>query len=214
MSTEDRKVGLIDDARLKNYVNRTRSGSEQVFYCGNDSRDWDRYRAEDGPRKSNVTMHDKPDTIRIQPPEKHYYSELIGDEWWWLNGCAECNGGPRDWMTYIECDKHNVCRSCCTPRSEIKETPWGGKHGWQCSPCAKAEHKAEKEAALSAMPEEYYEWDFCGKDEITCPHCAYEFRDSWEHSQDDEQKHECPRCENTFKVTAIHDLSFNCERIS
>lgn len=209
MCNQDMKVGKINDPRIKDYVNRTRSGRTQVFYTGNDSRDWDRYRAEGGNRNPGVEMHDKPDTIKIEPPERHLYAELIDGEWWWLNGCAECNGRERDWMTYIECEKHDVCRTCKTHRSEITETPWGGKHGWQCKPCADREHEEEKQAALAAMPEEYDEWDYYHEDSVKCPHCNYEFEDSGDGELYEEgtTEKDCPRCDNTFELEV--SISFN-----
>ena len=205
----DLKIEKISDKRLSGYVNRTRSGSTQVFYTGNDSRDWDRYKAEGVGRLRNITMHEKPDTIRLEPPEKHYYAELIDGEWWWLNGCAECNGRQRDWMTYIECEKHNVCRTCSTPRAQLKEPPWAGKHGWQCKPCAEAEHEEEKAAALAAMPEEYDKWDYHHEDSVKCPHCNYKFEDSGdgEFYQEGTKDIDCPRCDNTFEVEV--SISFN-----
>ena len=114
---EDRKVCKIDDERLVGYTNRNRGGNEQVFYTGNDERDFERYRGEGGNKGSGVEIHDKPDTVRLKPPKQHYHAQLIDGEWWWVNGCGECNGRPRDWGTYIECEKHNVCRTCGTPRA-------------------------------------------------------------------------------------------------
>ncbi len=148
----------------------------------------------------------------IDPPENHFHLEWQNDTWEWINGCSECNGKPRDWMTYIECEKHNVCRTCQIHRSKT-EVAWGGKNGWQCQCCHDADHEYEKEAALAAMPEEYDSWDFHGKDEITCPYCAYEFSDSWENAGADDEAEECPRCDNTFVVTAVHSLTFNCDRL-
>jgi len=215
MSTTDKKVCKINDPRINGYEKRNRSGSMQVFYVGNSPEDWERYISDGGNSKSNVEMHDKPNTIRIHPPEKHYYSQLIEGEWWWVDGCEECNGRPRDGFTYLgECEKHNVCVTCKTHRSEIKETPWGGRSGWQCKPCAEIAHEREKKKALSAMPEEYDYWDFHNKDEITCPYCAYEFRDSSEYSDNHDEKHECPRCDNEFIVTAVCSLTFDCDRIN
>jgi len=105
-------------------------------------------------------------------------------------------------------------RSCLKHRNEIKGTVWGGRKGWQCNSCQEAEHQIEKEAALNAMPDEHDDWDFHDKDEITCPYCAYEFSDSWESADADREKRECPRCDNTFEVTAVHSLTFDCERIT
>ena len=210
--SKDKKVKLIDDPRLRDYTKRTRNGSKQVFYTGSDSRDFDRYRSEGGHKDQNVEMHDKIDTINIEAPERNYYSELIDGEWWWVNGCAECNGEPRDWSTYIECDKHNVCRTCAIHRSKLTDIPWGGKSGWQCKPCADVEHEIDKEEALAVMPDEYDEWNYQGLDEIKCPHCNYEFSDSFESADDSEEDHECPRCNNTFIVTAEYSLNFTCKR--
>jgi hypothetical protein len=173
MNNEDQKICKIADERLAEYTQRTRSGSEQVFYTGNDERDFDRFRKEGGGRGHHVKMHDKPDTIRLQPPERHYYAHLIDGEWWWVNGCAECNGRLRDWMTYKECEKHDVCRTCSTHRADIKETPWGGKNGWQCKTCHAAEREALRSERLQEVnSEEYDELDFMGCDEVKCPHCG------------------------------------------
>lgn len=208
------KVCKIDDPRIAGYTNRTRSGSTQVFYTGNDERDWDRYRKEGGGRKHNVTMHDKPDTIRITPPEKHYYAELIEGEWWWVNGCEECNGRPRDCVkSYIECEKHDVCNHCGIERKKLDHAPWGKKDGWICQPCAQIAHDIEKEQALADMPEHHDEWHYHDLHDITCPYCNYKFSDSWEYANADEEEQECPRCDNVFTVTAVQSLTFDCSRI-
>lgn len=213
--SEDRKICLIGDDRLKGYVNRTRDGAKQVFYTGNDCRDWDRYKAEGG-HKGNVEMHDKADTIYIRPEEQSHYSLLIDGEWWWVDGCNQCNGRPRSGFGYMgECNKHDVCVTCGIHRDDVKDTPWGGRDGWQCKPCAEAEHKAEKQRALAAMPEkeDFYAYDYHGVDEITCPYCAYEMSDSWECADHSDEDHECPRCDNVFKVDAVHSLTFDCNRL-
>lgn len=209
----DKKICKIDDPRLATYTRRQRSGHQQVFYTGTDSRDFERYKADGGGVKPNVKMYDKPDTITIIPPKQSYYADLIDGEWWWVEGCAECNGQPRDWMTYIECDDHNVCRTCKTHRSKIEGAAWGGKHGWQCNSCKNAEHEAEKAAALAAMPDEYDEWDYRSLSSIKCPYCDYEYKESHQHCEDDDEKHECPRCENEFLVTAEISVSFTSKRI-
>ena len=211
----DQPMQKIGDPRLAAYTNRTRSGRTQEFYTGNDARDWDRYKADGGGSKPNVQMHKKPDTIQIEPPKKSWYAELIDGEWWWVEGCAECNGQPRDsWGSYVECDEHNVCRTCKCTRAELTETPWGGKHGWQCNPCADAEHQAEKLAALDAMPDEYDKWDYRHNDNIVCPYCNYEIDDTSEfHSAiDHEEEHECSRCDNTFALEGDISIHWTTKR--
>tara|TARA_R110000772_G_C13310322_1_gene440453 strand:- start:36648 stop:37310 length:663 start_codon:yes stop_codon:yes gene_type:complete len=214
MTIDAKQVARIDDDRLKGYTKRTRSGRTQVFYIGSDSRDFDHYNKDGGGSKHGVKMHDKPDTINLEPPEIHYYAELIEGEWWWVNGCAECNGQPRDWMTYIECEKHNVCRTCKITRSELTEPPWGGKHGWQCVPCSSREHEEKKSEALAAMPEEYDKWDYYNLDTVCCPHCNLEVEDSGDGElyKDGGQEIDCGRCDNTFTLTTEFTPTYTMTR--
>jgi len=159
-------------------------------------------------------MHDKPDTIRLQPPELHYYSELIDGEWWWVNGCSECNGLERNWTTYVECENHNVCRTCKIPRSEFTGTAWAGKTGWQCDPCKIKEHEKAKAAALAAMPEEFDDWDYRGDDNVRCPYCNLEFEDSGngELYKSGSQEIECGRCDNKFTLEIEFSPSYTMTR--
>lgn len=212
-SSIGKKIVKIGSPVLNNYDNRMRSGRTQVFYTGNDSRDFERYRAEDGGRNHAVEMHDKPDTIRVDPPEKHYYAEKIEGEWWWVNGCAECNGEPRDWMTYVECEKHDVCRTCSTPRSELKENPWGGKHGWQCKPCADKESAALKADRLSEFEAAGYdEHDFMGRDEVVCPHCASSYMPNDFHGLN-EKTEVCDVCDGEFSIEIKYSVLFSTKRL-
>ena len=200
------KVEKINDPRLVNYTNRNRSGSEQVFYTGGDERDFDRYKADQAASNStNVKMHDKSDTIRLRHAEKHLFAELIDGEWWWVNGCYECNGLERDWMCYVECDHHNVCRSCKTPRSEIKESVWGGKHGWQCNTCEAEESLKRKRDALAAVAdEEFDDWDFSNNDQVVCPHCKSKYSPD-EPSDGDV---DCGTCGGEFTVEIEYSISY------
>lgn len=193
---ENMKVCLIDDTRLSDYTNRTRSGSTQVFYTGNDSRDFPRYQME---RKTDPSapMQDKPDTIRLEPPEQHYYAELIDGDWWWVNGCAECNGRPRDWMTYIECEKHNRCRTCKLPRDKIIGIPWGDKNGWQCESCKAKEKKLLRKKRLqevAAQGYDSYDYQYC--DTIMCPHCGT----SYDPDEDPQGDQECDLCGGKYTL--------------
>jgi hypothetical protein len=158
-------------------------------------------------------MHDKPDTIRIEPPEQHLYAELIDGEWFWVNGCAECLGKPRDWTTYIECDKHNVCAKCGCSRDELTEAPWGRKSGWVCKPCADTEDKARHEAAMERVADyEYDKWDFYCNDEITCPYCKAEIESDCELYSSDGDDHKCHDCGNTFELTAVPKVEWTTKR--
>jgi len=211
---KDKAICKIEDDRIEGYTQRQRGGSTQVFYKGSDPRDFERYRKEGGGVMPNIEMHLKPDTIEIEPPVVSYYAELIDGVWWWVNGCSECNGRPRaSWKSYIECDKHNVCRSCGCSRQELTEPPYGGSSGWICKPCAKIEHDREKAIALAAMPDHFTPWDYHGLYDVKCPYCDYKFSDCSDHLEADSHKEECPRCDNVFEVTADHSVTFDCSRI-
>ena len=201
----DMQICKINDKRIEGYTKRTRSGCVQIFYTGIDERDFERYRAEGGGVKPNVKMHDKADTIRLTPPEKHYYAELIDGEWWWVNGCAECNGRPRDWSTYIECEKHDVCRNC-GKHIEKTKTRWGGKNGWQCCECNKIEADLRKKTALeSVASKEYDATDYQNTDKIICPHCE----SSYEHDCDIPEGDEtCEVCGGEYSVKPEYSVAF------
>jgi hypothetical protein len=204
---------LINDPRLEGYTQRMRNGSTQVFFTGNDQRDFDRYRAEGGPSNSSIKMHGKPDNINMEPPEKHIYAELIDGQWYWVNGCPECNGKTRDWMTYVECDKHNVCAGCSCSREKLTEAPWGRKNGWVCKPCADIEDAARKAKALERVTDyEYDEWDFFSNDEITCPYCKATIESDCDDYECDGAERECHDCGNNFELTAVHSVTWTTTR--
>lgn len=203
-SNQDAVVCRINDTRLTPEMERIRSGSTQLFREVNGSR--------------NFTSHENADVI-LTPPEKNYYAELINGEWHWVNGCAECNGRPRSWASYIECDKHNVCRNCKASRDQITEAPWGGADGWQCKPCADKEHQEEKESALAAAAEkEYDEWDYRHEDEVKCPYCNTTIEDSGDgelyQALDKEMEIECDVCDHTFLLEAESTVTWTMKRIA
>lgn len=204
---------LINDPRLDVYTQRVRNGTTQTFYHGSDPRDFERYREEGGPSCHSIKMHDKPDTLHIKPPEKHVFAELIDRQWHWVNGCAECNGKPRSSMTYIECEKHNVCACCGIARSQLTEAPWGREGGWACKTCAEIEGAARKDAALKRVADyEYNECDFYSNDEITCPHCKAIIETESEDYECNDDDRECYECGNTFELTAVHTVTWTTKR--
>lgn len=188
----------INDERLTPELSRSRNGAKQEFYFKTKTR--------------NPHIDGYEFTLK-HPTDRSMYAELIDNEWYWVSGCCECNGQPRESFTYMECEKHNVCVKCSKPRAEAK-TAWGWEGGWCCGTCQKIAHEIDKEEALAKMPsdEDYDEWDYHDKDEITCPYCAYEFSDSWECADSDAEEKDCPRCDNTFTFTAMHTLTFDCSR--
>lgn len=203
----DLLVAKINDPRLAIYEKRTRSGRTQVFYMGNDAQDFSRYK-EDQKTQSNPEIHDKADTIRLEPPEKHLYAVKEQGEWWWANGCSVCNGKPRDtWASYLECTTHDVCVSCSTPRSKIKdESVWGGKDGWQCYSC----EAIEREEALAVQMGKFVDSGNDGsgfhcEDSVLCPHCGADNGSGFDEDEDTD----CHLCENEFSVSVDYIASYS-----
>jgi hypothetical protein len=111
---------LINDSRLTPTMERTRNGRTQMF----------RERNKDDRSFINSENCD----VELKHENKEMYAELIEDKWYWVSGCSECNGEPRG-GSYIECEKHDVCKCCGTSRKEFEGAVWGGTKGWTCFPC-------------------------------------------------------------------------------
>lgn len=196
-------VEPIDDPRLHSDMEYCRGGSHMFRSNSYEGRDF---------------MSNNPDSCDaiITAPEGHYMAKLIDGAWWWTNDCAQCCGHERDWMG-SECDKHNVCRACATHRSELEEAPWGGKHGWQCKPCADAESIAAKIEALEVMQAkvergEYCSWDYSGNDNIKCPHCDNEYEPCTADGVP-EGKETCGVCGGEFSIEPEYSITYSTEII-
>ena len=114
---------LILDKRLTPTMERVRCGKTQMF-------------REKNPDDRSFISVENADVILVHPTDVAMYAELIDGKWYWITGCAECKGEPRDWLSYIECDKHNRCCRCGINRENIKDiSVWGGKRGWTRVEC-------------------------------------------------------------------------------
>ena len=159
----------------------------------------------------NEARHGKPHTnglpeVRLDPPEVGLYAELIDGAWYWISGCAKCNGSAEKY-SYSVCDKHNVCRLCSTHRSKLTETPWGHPEGFTCKPCQDAEDAVAKAAALARVAEtDYDEWDYRNLGECKCPHCATVIHIEAEDYRD--QNMECGTCGGLFGLQIECEPSF------
>jgi hypothetical protein len=183
---KDKKIRPLNDSRLTPELIRLRSGTTQVF------------------RESHSKYENE---ILIEPPNRHHYAELIDGVWWWVNGCAECNGKPRDWMTYIECEEHDVCRTCRAPRSQFKDSVWGGKCGWQCKPCHDYEHAIARRKALESVAEkEYDDLDYKYNDEVVCPHCGTEWEPDCEIPEGEQV---CEVCGGKYLCEPNYEITYN-----
>jgi len=149
---------LINDDRLTPDMERVRAGKIQMFRK---------------PNKSREFINQQNADVVLEPPRRELYAELIDGKWWWVNGCAQCNGKSRGWRAYIECEKHDVCRVCGKKRVDIKEVVWGHPDGWWCESCKEADRKEKAIKALRSVAEtEYDETDYHYNDDIVCPHCG------------------------------------------
>ncbi|MCP4984914.1 MAG: hypothetical protein GY928_02260 [Colwellia sp.] len=176
---------LIKDKRLTTTMTRVRSGKTQVF-----------------TEKGNDSIR-----IELEHEKDSMYAELIDGQWYWLEGCAECKGEPRDWMTYIECDKHNVCSSCSRSRSEAPQPHWGGKTGWTCKTCKESMIADARSLAFEEFnSKEYDEYDFSYNNEIKCPHCGTEISNNEIYESQDS---ECGLCEGELSIEVYHQLTYS-----
>jgi hypothetical protein len=181
------KIEIINHPDLTSTMRRTRSGRTQLF------------------REPNIdnefTNADNAQVI-LEHSKKSVYAELIDNEWWWVEGCAECNGDERGWSSYIECDEHNVCRTCSKPSVEVK-TRYGGRHGWQCEVCHEEERQIKIKEGKAKMCE-MEEWDFEYMDQVICPNCGSIHDDVYE-----DEDIECYLCNVTFHVEAHMSISYS-----
>lgn len=176
---------LINDDRLTPDMKRIRNGRFQIF--------------------SVEGMQD----ITIEHGHREMYAELIDDKWYWISGCAECNGEPRDGFAYIgECDKHNVCRECGISNKELTEPAWGGREGWCCVPCMNELNRRHRIDCLAKVAEKEYDtWDYMHTDNIICPHCG----DSIEVDGDPDEysgENECDTCGGKYEVEVNYSVDY------
>ncbi|MGN9498045.1 hypothetical protein [Pseudomonas syringae] len=144
--------------------------------------------------------------VRLDPPEEGLYAERIDGAWYWVSGCAKCNGTGEKY-SYSVCDKHNVCRLCSTHRSKLTETPWGHPDGFTCKPCQDAEDAVAKAEALAKVAEaEYDEWDYRDQSECKCPHCATVIHIESEDYGD--KNMDCDTCGGLFSLQLEYSVTF------
>lgn len=181
---------LIKDSRLTPTMERTRNGSTQMFR----ERNRPYNRGSIGSENFDVTLKHE---------NKEMYAELIEDKWYWVSGCSECNGEPRG-KSYIECEKHDVCKCCGTSRKEFEGAVWGGTKGWTCKPCEEKRMLSIRKEAFEKLDGE--EPDTSYTDKIICPHCGSINSNSEIHES---QKLECYVCDGEFSLEVEYTVSYS-----
>lgn len=194
------KNELINDKRLTQTMGRIRQGRTQLF----------REKNKDDRTFVNSDNCD----VSLEHEKKEMYAKLIDGQWYWVNGCAECNGDDRNWMTYVECEKHDVCSLCSIPRKEVKgNSVWGGSKGWICKPCMEAKNLERRRQAFANLDGE--EPDCSYNSEIICPHCGSKISNDDIHENQDI---ECHVCEGEISLeveyTAYYSTSIKGKRIT
>ncbi len=183
-------------------MNRVRSGPTQIFREKN--------------KEDREYIGDNNFDVSLKHENKQMFAELIEGEWYWVNGCAECNGEERGWKTYIECEKHDRCSVCFINRKHISGAVWGSSKGWICRPCKAAEKlEIRRQAFEEFNKSEHDDWDFTSNNEIICPHCGSEIgKDGMHESQDIE----CHVCEGEIilevEYTATYSTSIKGKRVT
>ena len=193
-------IELINDKRLTPTMERSRNGRIQEF------------REKNQDDRSSISK--KNCDVSLEHENKEMYAELIDGQWYWVNGCGQCNGEERSWNTYIECEKHDVCSCCFIPRKKIKgNSVWGGNKGWTCKPCKETKDAEIRREAFEKLDGE--EPDCSYTDEIICPHCGSVISNDDLHESTDIECHVCDG-EISLEVdyTASYSTSIKGERIT
>lgn len=59
------------------------------------------------------------------------------------------------------------------------------------------------------------DYKYVRNDDIVCPYCDHEFKDSWDISLDfedgDKTEEECPDCDKTVVITVHRDVTYTTE---
>lgn len=152
-------------------------------------------------------------TLKLRHEKKEMFAKLIDGAWYWVSGCAECNGKERSWSTYIECEKHDRCSKCGTNRKDIKGDVWGGRKGWTCNPCMEVIRLEAKEEAFEKLGGR--EPDCTYRDKIICAHCGSDISSS---DLYESQDIECDVCEGEMHLeieyTPTYSTSVKGERVT
>ncbi len=122
-----------------------------------------------------------------------------------LKQCPTCASDTRPQPFAKYCIKHDVCIECGIPRANLDHAPWGTLRGaFQCNPCV----ERIRLAGIKERQEKGFDHEYTS--EIVCPHCGYEFSDSWEAG---EGKSECYECKGKFEVERIVDVNYCTSKI-
>lgn len=178
-------MALINDKRLTPTMDRVRNGATQMF------------REKDKNDRSFISS--KNCDVSLTHENKEMYADLIDGEWYWVSGCGACLGEGRSFKTYIECEKHDICRSCGISRKDITSVAWGGRNGWQCQGCKDVDDAERRTSAFEKL--DGGEPNCLYMDNVICPHCGSELNSN---GLNETQDMECYVCEGEMLLEVEH----------
>jgi len=112
------------------------------------------------------------------------------------NKCFICGVKTEGFFGW-RCDEHKKCDTCGTKEHLIM-----GSKKCICKNCREKELDQKIEECKKNPPDTDY------TREIICPHCAYEFGDSWEYNDDNGDDIDCLECGNNFELTVDFDITY------
>ena len=117
--------------------------------------------------------------------------------------CEVCETGKYNAYKHQNlCEEHDVCVDCGVKRKDLQQSPWfSSKGAFQCKPCE------EKQRAARIAKRKESEIDHEYTDEVVCPHCGYEFSDSWEMPESDDAV-DCPDCHEVFSMERNIEITY------
>lgn len=183
----------INDPRLTPTMEMVRNGRTQLF-------------REKNPADRTFISKDNADVI-LEHENKAMYAKLIDGVWYWLNGCQECNGKPRNIVhSYVECEEHDRCMSCGAKYNEVKKR-YGSVSGWVCGTCKEEERKEKKRLAFERLGGKKPDCEYT--DSIICPKCGT----SNGSDEYEETTMECCVCNTEFNVDVGYTRYYSTELI-
>ena len=109
-----------------------------------------------------------------------------------IGKCEKCGEKANLWR----CPTHYVCDDCGATKELCNHT-----EGLLCGTC----HMKRVDIRIAE-----FDGDTDYTTEITCPHCGYEYRDSWEASEGEQ---DCRDCERPFEVTKNVTVDYSTSKI-
>lgn len=117
-----------------------------------------------------------------------------------------CDFDGCDEKAFMRCKEHNRCDDCKIKRKDCEEKDIHLIHrceGLWCDNCWK-EKMTERIAE--------YDEDTSYTDNITCPHCGFEYTDSFEFHREGDGEINCDNCSNDFEFSCNFSVDYSTNK--